>query len=181
MTPQEYFKMVWKPSSQLILSVMIFWGQIQNYMMRVNLTILIVAMVDQKSARAASNITTPCGETKGAAKQVQGLESTTKFEWDEFTQGLVLASFSYGYWITQIVGGRLAERFGTKRVYGLCMLMVAFLTFLSPPVAKLGHGYFMALRAAMGLFQGVTFPSLHAFTARWVEPNRRSSFIARFK
>ena len=37
--------MVWSPSARIILCLMVFWGQIQNYMMRVNLSILIVAMV----------------------------------------------------------------------------------------------------------------------------------------
>ena len=37
--------MAWSPSARIILCLMVFWGQIQNYMMRVNLSILIVAMV----------------------------------------------------------------------------------------------------------------------------------------
>ena len=31
-----------------VLTLMVFWGQIQNYMMRVNLSILIVAMIKQE-------------------------------------------------------------------------------------------------------------------------------------
>jgi hypothetical protein len=34
-----------RPSARQVLAMMVFWGQIQNYMMRVNLSILIVAMV----------------------------------------------------------------------------------------------------------------------------------------
>ena len=37
--------MTWKLSCRTILLLMVFWGQIQNYMMRVNLSILIVEMV----------------------------------------------------------------------------------------------------------------------------------------
>ena len=36
---------IWKPSAVQILTLMVFWGQIQNYMMRTNLSILIVEMV----------------------------------------------------------------------------------------------------------------------------------------
>ena len=43
------------PSALSTLCFMIFWGQIQNYMMRVNLAILIVAMVDP-SADNADNV-----------------------------------------------------------------------------------------------------------------------------
>jgi hypothetical protein len=38
-----------RPSVRRILALMVFWGQIQNYMMRVNLSILIVAMVRDSS------------------------------------------------------------------------------------------------------------------------------------
>ena len=34
-----------RPSARRVLALMVFGGQIQNYMMRVNLSILIVAMV----------------------------------------------------------------------------------------------------------------------------------------
>ena len=33
------------PSALTVLTAMLFWGQVQNYMMRINLSILIVAMV----------------------------------------------------------------------------------------------------------------------------------------
>ncbi|WP_222927465.1 MFS transporter [Qipengyuania marisflavi] len=34
------------------------------------------------------------------------------YGWDMSTQGLVLSSFFVGYLLTQIVGGRLADRYG---------------------------------------------------------------------
>ena len=37
----QAFKMAWTPSCRLVLCLMVFWGQIQNYMMRINLSILI--------------------------------------------------------------------------------------------------------------------------------------------
>ena len=45
LTCWQKVKMAWSPSARIILCLMVFWGQIQNYMMRVNLSILIVAMV----------------------------------------------------------------------------------------------------------------------------------------
>ena len=38
------------------------------------------------------------------------------FEWDSGTQGLILASFFYGYIVTQIPGGYLATKYGGKRL-----------------------------------------------------------------
>ena len=46
-------------------------------------------------------------------------------------------------------------------------------------MAKLSVWAFMALRICQGLLEGVTFPSLHAMTARWIPVKERNSFIAR--
>ena len=36
------------PSATAVLTFMVFWGQIQNYMMRINLSLVIVAMVEEE-------------------------------------------------------------------------------------------------------------------------------------
>ena len=41
----------WNHKAVNVLSVMVFWGQMQNYMMRLNLGILIVAMVDDAKGK----------------------------------------------------------------------------------------------------------------------------------
>ncbi len=43
----------WSPSALHVLSAMVFWGQMQNYMMRQNLGILIVAMVKEGQGEEA--------------------------------------------------------------------------------------------------------------------------------
>ena len=77
-------------------------------------------------------------------------------EWDEATRGLVLSAFSYGYVTSQIIGGRLAECYGIKLVYGLSLLATAFLTFLSPVVVKWNYAAFVVLR----VFQAIKSPNL---------------------
>ena len=48
----------------------------------------------------------------------------------------MLAAFSYGYVTTQLIGGRLAELYGVKLVYGLSLVGTAILSLLSPAVAR---------------------------------------------
>ena len=79
----------------------------------------------------------------------------------------------------QIIGGRMAEKYGFKKLYGWSLILTCLLSFLSPPVAKLNVWAFVVLRICQGLFEGVTFPSLHAMTARWIPIKERNSFIAR--
>ena len=100
-------------------------------------------------------------------------------DWTEMDKGMVISGFSYGYSTTQILGGRLAELYGFKRVFGIALTLCAFLTLASPFVAKQGVWYFIVLRALMGVLEGVSFPSLHAMTARWIPKASRTNFIAR--
>ena len=48
----------------------------------------------------------------------------------------MLAAFSYGYVTTQLIGGRLAEIYGVKLVYGVSLVGTAILSLLSPLVAR---------------------------------------------
>ena len=56
--------------------------------MRVNLSVAIVYMVN---STASTNT------------------NTGHFQWDEAQQGIILGMFFYGYVLTQVPGGRLAE------------------------------------------------------------------------
>ena len=47
-----------------------------------------------------------------------------------------MAAFSYGYVTTQLIGGRLAEVYGVKLVYGVSLVGTALLSLLSPVVAR---------------------------------------------
>ena len=51
------------------------------------------------------------------------IEEKRGFDWDAQTQGLVLSSFSFGYFSTQLVGGILVERFSAKWILGICLLI----------------------------------------------------------
>lgn len=90
-------------------------------------------------------VNAPDDQAKSSNNEVEG-----DFEWDEFERGLILSAFGYGYITTQIIGGRLAERFGSKRVYGICLFLTGVLTLLSPVVAKFHVIGFVTLRILQG-------------------------------
>lgn len=91
----------------------------------------------------------------------------------------MLSAFGYGYMLTQIIGGRLAERFGIKLVYGLSIMVPGLLTFLSPLVAKHSMWAFCILRGLLGVFEAATFPAIFVMATRWAPPEERSRFFAR--
>lgn len=62
-----------------------------------------------------------------------------------------MGSFFYGYVLTQIPGGRLAEIFGGKLVFGLGVLMTAIFTLLSPIAAHMNFTLFIIVRVLEGM------------------------------
>ena len=83
---------------------MVFWGQIQNYMMRSTLSLLIVAMVKDNSKRNGSNSIETCLENKVYTNTtvVRDYDDDDSLEWNDYAVGQVLGAFSIGYVCTQV-------------------------------------------------------------------------------
>ncbi|MFZ1742268.1 MAG: ACS family MFS transporter [Pontixanthobacter sp.] len=96
------------------------------------------------------------------------------YGWDMSTQGLVLSSFFVGYLLTQIVGGRLADRYGGKVVLGFGVFIWSLFTLVAPPAAALGITVLIIARILMGMGEAVTFPAIYALYARWIPVRERS-------
>jgi MFS family permease len=73
-----------------------------------------------------------------------------RFEWDEKQQSLILGSFFWLFWVTQIPGGMLAQRYGTKLIFGLANCVPCVLSFLIPLCARLDYRALVFLRALQG-------------------------------
>jgi MFS family permease len=96
------------------------------------------------------------------------------FHWDVARQGMVLSSFFVGYLLTQVVGGRLADRFGGKIVLASGVLWWSLFTMLTPVAAMGGFTALIAARIAMGLGEAVTFPSVYTLYSRWLPVQERA-------
>ncbi|MCZ6890056.1 MAG: ACS family MFS transporter [Gammaproteobacteria bacterium] len=101
-----------------------------------------------------------------------------EFGWNTETQGIVLSSFFIGYLITQIAGGRLADRYGGKVVLGAGVLLWSLFTILTPSAAYAGFAFLIVCRVAMGLGEAVTFPSVYSLVTRWIPDTERAKAIA---
>jgi len=98
--------------------------------------------------------------------------------WNLQTQGIVLSSFFVGYLLLQVVGGRLADRYGGKIVLGLGVLIWSLFTVITPPAAFLGIGLLLLARIGMGMGEAVTFPSIYSIYARWIPASERAKAVA---
>ncbi|GAB6019540.1 hypothetical protein CHUAL_001114 [Chamberlinius hualienensis] len=158
--------------SRYIFTLLGFFGMMNVYAMRVNLSVAMVAMVNS-SAFNRSDVSSEC---PGDNPNVTIGSSLTEgdFAWDETTQGIILGSFFWGYIVTQLPGGRIAETFSGKWLFGCGVLCTAIFTLLTPLAAKSGTGYLIAARILEGLGEGVTFPAMHVMLSRWCLPYERS-------
>lgn len=164
--------------SRHILGILGFLGFANVYAMRVNLSVAIVAMVNN-TAFPPPNVTShDICPVPNMTNSTIPVDKDGEFAWDEATQGIVLGSFFYGYVLTQVPGGRFAELFGGKKVFGLGVLVTALFTLLSPIAARTNFPLFIIVRILEGMGEGVTFPAMHAMLARWIPPLERSKFAA---
>ncbi|CAG9761573.1 unnamed protein product [Ceutorhynchus assimilis] len=200
-------------STRDVLWYLVFTGFAVNYMIRINLNIAIVAMIQAKPKDNVS-LTSECLELSGSVLSRLGENNQTnamhtelppqtqnhnfplttplppsalvanisndKFVWDEKIQGYILGSFFWMHWTTQIPGGLLANKYGTKKVFGLSNFAGVILCFFLPYFAKMGAKPLMALRLLQGIVTGFSWPSMADMTARWIPPNERSKFVTAY-
>ncbi|XP_063620992.1 vesicular glutamate transporter 1 [Cydia splendana] len=143
---------------RLIVALLAFFGFFNVYALRVNLSVAVVAMTEPV-------------ETK--------LENGTvvfipEFDWSSQTKGLVLSSFFYGYLVTQLPGGWLAAKIGGNRMFAIGIGATSLLTLFTPPLAHTSTSLLIAVRVVEGLFEGVTYPCIHAVWSRWAPSEERA-------
>lgn len=93
---------------------------------------------------------------------------TKYFDWTEQQKQMILGSFFWGYILTELPGGRLAELVGGHRVFGHSMLWASVLTLLTPFAANLGLTAMVVLRAVLGFMLGGKYSIFP--TAQFVSP-----------
>ncbi|CAH3189327.1 unnamed protein product [Porites evermanni] len=144
------------------------------YLLRVNLSVALVAMVNSTYANEQASANNPeCQRNSSTDSE----EKDGEFNWDQKTQGLILGSFFFGYVITQLPGGWLGTRFGGKYLLGLGVLCTSVLTIFTPLAARHSVGMLILVRILEGLGEGVTFPAMHAMWSFWAPPLERSKLV----
>ncbi len=101
--------------------------------------------------------------------------------------GLVLSAFSWAYVIGQIPGGIFLDRFGTKKVYGITLVLWSISTLAMGFIGEFSQGVTSALiimfslRFALGLIEAPSFPANARVAIMWFpksERGRASSLFA---
>ncbi|XP_014360058.2 uncharacterized transporter slc-17.2 [Papilio machaon] len=184
-----HFKIFDVVPARFSVAIMLFFACWVNYMMRVNMSVNIIAMVpdDAKTTSvkseceaianndsATNNVTT----TLIAKHHLRQPDGVVTFNWTAQQQAYVLSGYFWGYAITSLVGGTAAELWGPRNVVFITMLISAVLTTLSPQAARLHFMVLVAARFIIGLSAGFLFPALHALVAHWAPPAEKGKFVS---
>ncbi|PZC72560.1 hypothetical protein B5X24_HaOG210936 [Helicoverpa armigera] len=159
-----------------VLNIMVLLGFMLNYALRVNLTIAIVEMIydDNDNLTAAMNIT---HGPHNVTEHPEHIEQT-RYHWDTKQKNHLLGCFFWGYVLTELPGGRLAEIIGARRVFGYSTLLASILTLLTPGSAAIGFGWIVAVRVLLGFLLGATWPAILPMASKWIPPMDRSKFMS---
>lgn len=170
-------------SSRLALIIIGFFGFLNLYALRVDMSVAIVCMTrnDGSSANVNEsricNITDPQSNITSDCDSVKVSELDDRFDWDKETQGLILGSFFLGYVTTQLPGGWLASKYGGKKLYGWSMFVCAVATLLTPLAARTSVVMLIVMRAIAGVCQGVVIPCMQTLLSYWIPPLQRSTAV----
>lgn len=159
----------WRARDTFVL--LSFLGVVELYMVRVSLSIAIVAMVTRNETTNASQVsdTCPVPDDSPDHSDVAG-----EFEWSDRTIALVLGAFYYGSSATSFLGGRAAEKFGGRLIFALGVVVPSVLNLLSALCARASEYGFVALIVLEGMEQGISIPSIHVLIAAWIPPKDKA-------
>jgi len=151
----QYF--TWIFLRRVHIAMLMFTGLVSNYMLRVNLNLAIEFMTKEDS-------------------------DGPHVEWTVDQKERIKGAFFLGYVVMQVPGGRLAEIFGSKRVFGYSMFLCAILTAITPAISCLhpdiSFPAVYTLRVLQGITEGVCYPSLNPLTVRWVPESEKGRFVS---
>ncbi|CAN1282448.1 Probable anion transporter 4, chloroplastic [Linum perenne] len=94
--------------------------------------------------------------------------------WSRSFSGIVQSSFLWGYLISPIPGGTLVDYYGGKVVMGWGVALWSLATFLTPWAAETSLWALLAMRAMLGIAEGVALPCMNNMVVRWFPQTERS-------
>jgi ACS family glucarate transporter-like MFS transporter len=118
------------------------------------------------------------------ALSIAGAAMTHDIHLDPIRLGYLFSGFSWAYVLGQLPSGGLLDRFGSKRVYGISIILwsiCAFLTgFAGYLAASAAFTAIFVLRLASGLAQSPVFPGNGRIVAAWFPTAERGRASAIF-
>jgi MFS transporter, ACS family, glucarate transporter len=107
---------------------------------------------------------------------VAGTLISQEFHLSKVQLGWVFSAFLLGYALFQTIGGRLADRFGSRRVLAGGVVLWGIFTAVTACVpSQLPYALllFIAARFLLGAGEAIVYPASNQFVARWIPTAER--------
>ena len=107
---------------------------------------------------------------------IAGTAISSEYRLGKVQLGWVFSAFLLGYALFQTVGGRLADRFGSRRVLAAGVIWWGIFTALTTAVPSGIAGalaLFIAIRFLLGAGEAIIYPASNQFVARWIPVKKR--------
>lgn len=137
-------------------TLLLFLCMLIAYALRVNLSVGIVAMTDKTSANKnfIVSITILTYNQITSCNQKIIIVYFQELQWNESTRSTILSSFFWGYLITQIYAGQMAQKYGAKYFLVAALGISGVLTIITPATAIHGGAVGMCVnRMVQGMAQ----------------------------
>ncbi|KAG4073851.1 hypothetical protein HA402_014056 [Bradysia odoriphaga] len=152
------------------IGIMCFMACFIAYMLRVNLSITILAMIVPRNFNDS---------TFGNNSTLIIPDYGPRYAWTPYQESLLLGAFFWGYLMTSCQSGIIAEWIGGRALVGFSLILSSIFTAFGPLAASLENFWFLfASRFLVGVFGGPIYPSLHYLIAHWAPPDEKGKFIA---
>ncbi|XP_050665773.1 sialin [Leptidea sinapis] len=173
--------------ARYILAILGSVGMAIVYGLKVNLSVAMVGMLNHTAIKMSAHgsleqhqqvAPTAEVECQPTSNATDSKDADGPFLWSSEVQGIVLSCYFWGYFVSQIPGGRVAELFSAKWVmfFSVCINVVC--TLLTPVMAEAHYVAVVLMRVGEGIGGGVTFPAMHVLLSKWAPPVERSVMAA---
>src|SRR5437667_4809300 len=107
---------------------------------------------------------------------IAGASIASAYHLTNIQLGTVFSALLWGYALFQTLGGRLADRFGPRRVLTMGVIWWGVFTAMTAAVpASISRALilFVAIRFLLGAGEAVVYPASNQFIARWIPRQER--------
>ncbi|KAI0979258.1 hypothetical protein GJ496_002199 [Pomphorhynchus laevis] len=146
-----------------MVSLLIMYGVLVQYAAKIDLSVNIVCMINDTKSTSNDNSSSNT--------------STGIFNWGGSQRATILAAFFYGYILSEVPGGLMAEKYGSKLVMGLAVIVNSICAWLYSIAALTHVGLFIFLRILVGFGCGLMLPAISHVWSAWAPSTERSILI----
>ncbi|XP_025200393.1 putative inorganic phosphate cotransporter [Melanaphis sacchari] len=144
-------------------SLLLFLCVVSGYLVRVNLSVTIVAM-------------NPVINSTDYFRELA--DHVPIFGWTNSTRSVLLSTFFVGYLLSNFPASVLGCRFNNKALLACSTAISSALAIVSPQlVYAYGVPALVAVRFAQGLSSAFMFPMVHGIMSKWAPPHERGQLV----